>query len=118
MLKRVLSRLDPAWQAEVSPSKVLWVGVDISSRQHEACVGTSDWVLRRRLAIANTRDGLARLEAAISKEQRAIRAQAVIVGMEPSGVYWKPLAAQLRQRPLHQEAFDQLIPVGLPQVRG
>ena len=71
---------------------MLWVGVDISSRQHEACVGTSDRVLRRRLAIANTRDGLARLEAAISKEQRAIRAQAVIVGMEPSGVYWKPLA--------------------------
>ena len=98
MLKKVLSRLDPAWQAEVDPSRMLWVGVDIGSRRHEACVGTSDRVLRRRLAIANTRDGLAQLEAAISKEERAIRAQAVIVGMEPSGVYWKPLAAQLQQR--------------------
>ena len=98
MLKKVLNRLDPTWQAEVDPSRMLWVGVDISSRQHEACVGTSDRVLRRRLTIANTRDGLAQLEAAISKEGRTIRAQAVIVGMEPSGVYWKPLAAQLRQR--------------------
>ena len=58
MLEKVFSRLDPAWQAKVDPSRMLWVGVDISSRQHEACVGTSDRVLRRRLAIANTRDGL------------------------------------------------------------
>ena len=76
MLKKVLNRLDPVWQAQVDPSRILWVGVDISSHHHEACVGTSDRVLRRRLAIANTRDGLAQLEAAISKKGRTIRAVA------------------------------------------
>jgi hypothetical protein len=57
VLEKILSRPDPAWQAEIDPSRLLWVGVDISSCQHEACVWTSARVLRRRLAIANTRDG-------------------------------------------------------------
>ena len=96
MLKKILNRLDLDLHGELDPSKILLVGVDVSSRKHDGCLGVGDRVLRRKLTFANSRDGLARLEAAIAKEKRRSGAEIVIVGMEPTGVYWKPLHHHLQ----------------------
>ena len=97
-LRRIVSKLGIPWQDPLERLRILWVGIDISKRQHTACLGTQDQVLCRRLRFTNSRRGLERLEAAIRRVQSQSQATAVVIGMEPSGVYWKPLFAQLRLR--------------------
>ncbi len=94
MLHKVLSRLG---LGDVDLSKILWVGVDISKRKHSACMGTRDRVFCRHVRFTNTRDGLEHFVAAIRRVQRESQASVVIIGMEPTSVYWKPLNAQLRR---------------------
>jgi transposase len=97
-LRRIVSKLGIPWQDPLERLRILWVGIDISKRRHTACLGTQDQVFCRRLRFTNSRRGLERLEAAIRRVQSQSQATAVVIGMEPSGVYWKPLFAQLRLR--------------------
>ncbi len=79
-----------------SPVKTLWVAVDIGKRQHQAYLAPSSQGLRRRLRFRNNRQGLCQLDKAIQRAQSACQADDVVIGMEPSGVYWKPLYEQLK----------------------
>lgn len=98
MLEKVLSRIGVEEQGGIDPSRVLWVAVDIGKRKHEACLGSSERVLRRRLVFSNTREGLQQLEAAIVQQRMRSGMDLVVVGMEPTGPYWRPLFAQLKGR--------------------
>ena len=80
-----------------SPVKTLWVAVDIGKRQHEAYLAASSQGPRRRLRMRNNRRGLRQLTEAIEKAQSACQAGDVVIGMEPSGAYWKPLFEQLQR---------------------
>lgn len=95
-LRRIVDRLQIPWQGPLDRSRILWVAIDISKSRHTACLRTQDRVLRRQVRFTNTRAGLEHLEAMIRRVQSEI--QIVVLGMEPSGVYWKPLFAQLRRR--------------------
>lgn len=97
-LRRIVNKLGIPWQGPLERSRILWVGIDISKRQHTACLGTQDRVFCRRLRFTNSRDGLKHLEATIHRIQGKSQATVVVLGMEPSGTYWKPLFAQLRLR--------------------
>ena len=98
MLEKVLTRIGVEQQAGFDVSRVLWVAVDIGKRKHEACLGRTDRVLRRRLVFSNTSEGFLRLEESIAQTRTRSRIDLVVVGMEPTGPYWKPLFAQLKAR--------------------
>ena len=98
MLEKVFTRIGMDEQAGIERSRILLVAVDISKSKHEACLGNSERVLRRRLIFSNTREGLQQLEATIVQQQMRSEAELAVIGMEPTGPYWKPLFAQLKQR--------------------
>ncbi len=79
-----------------SPAKTLWVAVDIGKRQHEAYMASSAQSPRRRLRFRNHRQGLRQLHEAIQQAQSACQADDIVIGMEPSGAYWKALYEQLQ----------------------
>ncbi|MCP3958991.1 MAG: IS110 family transposase, partial [bacterium] len=78
--------------------ETLWVAIDIGKRQHDAYLSPSGEGPRRRLRFRNNLEGLRQLEGAIQKVQMSCQADEVVIGMEPSGVYWKPLYEQLQKR--------------------
>ncbi len=85
--------------APVSSSiETLWVGIDIGKRHHDAYLGCSGRGPRHRVRFRNHREGLGLLDEAIQKTLTSCQADEIVIGMEPSGVYWKPLYEQLRTR--------------------
>ena len=78
-MERILTRIGVEVQDGIDRLRLLGVAVDIGKSHHEACLGSTDRVVRRRLVFANTRDGLHRLEAAIAKAAKRIRAEVVVV---------------------------------------
>lgn len=77
----------------------LIVGVDIAKNKHWACImdGLTELLVGSPFAFQNTRDGCLRLLGQIGKAQERTGATRVVVGMEPSGHYWKALATFLRE---------------------
>jgi len=75
------------------------IGVDIAKNKHWACIMDSltELPVGSPFAFQNTRDGFLRLLGQIGKAQERTGATRVVVGMEPSGHYWKALAAFLRE---------------------
>lgn len=75
----------------------LIVGVDIAKRKHWAVFmdGVAELPVGRPLPFHNTRDGLERLLDEIRTATERSGAARVVVGMEPSGHYWKALASFL-----------------------
>jgi transposase len=97
LLEKVLTRIGFEEQAGIDHSRILWVAVDVSKRQHEACFGKSDRVFRQRFVFSNHREGLRRFEETIARERMRGGIDLVVIGMEPTGPYWKPLFAQLKE---------------------
>lgn len=80
----------------------LVVGVDIAKKKHWACVTDSDGEKRLKpFAFKNSREGFKRLQEQIQRFHPQIAPHRVVVGMEPSGHYWKPLAHYLQQAGFH-----------------
>jgi transposase len=75
----------------------LIVGVDIAKNKHWACImdGLTELPVGSPFAFQNTRDGFLRLLEMTAKALKRTGAARVVVGMEPSGHYWKPLATFL-----------------------
>lgn len=97
--------------ALVRGERTLVVGVDIAKRKHWACVvdGFTELPVSGPFPFQNSRDGFNRLLGQIARAKEKTGATRVMVGMEPTGHYWKPLAWYLRQADLtvvivnHQE---------------
>ncbi len=72
------------------------IGIDVAKEKHHAFFGTSDGrTLYKRFVFPNTRDGFERLrELARDLQQRHGLSERVF-GLEPTGVYHKPLLAHL-----------------------
>lgn len=75
----------------------LIVGVDVGKLLLWACImdGLSELQVCSPFSFQNSRDGFQRLLDQIRKTQQRTGVARVVVGMEPSGHYWKPLAAFL-----------------------
>jgi len=84
----------------VRSGHTLIIGVDIAKHKHWACImdGPAEQQVGSPFAFQNTRDGFTRLLGQIGKAQQRTGADRVIVGMEPTGHYWKALATFLRQQ--------------------
>lgn len=75
----------------------LILGVDVGKLVLWACImdGLTELQVCSPFSFHNTRDGFQRLLDQIRKTQQRTGVQHVVVAMEPSGHYWKPLAAFL-----------------------
>lgn len=77
---------------------VLLVGVDVAKKKHFARIHSQiglDSV--KPFQFHNNREGFHRLLSKICEAQSKEKADRVVVGMEPTGHYWKPLARFLQE---------------------
>jgi len=78
---------------------VIVVGVDIAKKKHWARIYNPIGLdVVKPFCFQNTRDGFYRLVSKIQEARHKEQAERVVVGMEPTGHYWKPLAWFLQQQ--------------------
>lgn len=78
---------------------VIVVGVDIAKKEHWARIYNPVGLdVVRPFPFQNNREGFYRLVSKILEAQQKEQAERVVVGMEPTGHYWKPLAWFLQQQ--------------------
>jgi transposase len=84
----------------VRGERTLVVGVDIAKSKHWAqCMdGLTELPVGSPFAFKNTREGFLRLLQQLFKAQAQVGAVRILVGMEPSGHYWRALAWFLREQ--------------------
>ncbi len=79
--------------------RVLVVGVDVAKRKHVArFLNSRGEDIAKPLLFENSREGFCRLGALLARLKAENGLERVVVGMEPTGHYWKPLAWFLRGR--------------------
>ena len=77
---------------------VLIVGVDVAKKNHYARIYNSMGIdVVKPFYFHNSREGFCRLLGKISEAKEKEKAERVIIGMEPTGHYWKPLAYFLKE---------------------
>ena len=70
----------------VQQKGLMMVGVDISKNEHDACIGTIDTPLQRKLIFSHSREGFQLFEKTIRKWMFKARYRRILIGMEPSGI--------------------------------
>lgn len=79
--------------------KVLVVGVDVAKKKHFARIYNPVGLdVVKPFSFHNSRDGFWRLASKISEAQGKEGACRVVIGMEPTGHYFKPLAWFLKEQ--------------------
>ncbi len=80
-------------------SEYLVVGIDVAKDTHHAFYGTaSGRTLRKRLVVDNRRGGFEALRALARDLAAQHELSQIVYGVEPTGVYHKPLLAYLQQQ--------------------
>ncbi len=78
--------------------KHLVVGIDVAKEKHHAYFGTpAGKSFRRRFAFSNDRAGFDSLRALASDIAMQHGLSPIVFGLEPTGIYHKPLLAHLIQ---------------------
>lgn len=91
--------MDRTSKIQLVRSNAVIVGVDMAKKKHFARVIDSYGIdIGKPFSFQNNIDGFIRLEGKLLQIQEKAGAERVIVGMEPTGHYWKPLAWWLRER--------------------
>jgi len=83
-------------KAYVQQKGLLMVGVDISKNKHDACFGTMDTNIRRKMTFSHNREGFSHFEMTIREAMFKAKCRRVLIGMEPSGIYWYALFERLK----------------------
>jgi transposase len=77
---------------------VVVVGIDVAKHKHWASIADGNgFTLTRPFSFQNTKDGFFRLRAKVEAAKEQTGAARVVVGLEPTGHYWKPLAWFLKE---------------------
>lgn len=85
-------------RAMETPRRMLAVGVDIAKETHVARVVRGNGEeLKERLAFGSSPDGLVRATEWVKGLGVRFGADYVLVGMEPTGLYWQPVYSSLRR---------------------
>ncbi|MEW6183905.1 MAG: transposase, partial [Bacillota bacterium] len=79
--------------SQIREVRTLIVGVDVARKAHWARMldGGTGIEVESAFSFQNSTNGFSRLLGRISRAKERIGAGAIIVAMEPSGHYWKPL---------------------------
>ena len=81
----------------VQQPDLLLVGVGVSKGKHDACVGmVTTGAIRNKLQFQNSRAGFQFIEETIRQTLFQQKCRRVLIGMEPSGLYWYGLYERLR----------------------
>jgi len=78
---------------QIRTAHTLIVGVDIAKKTHWARM--LDGRMGIEVQFKNNTEGFARLLGRMSRAKERIGAETIVVAMEPSGHYWRPLAGYL-----------------------
>jgi transposase len=81
----------------VQNPKLLIIGIDISKNSHSACFGTNAMIVSKKFDFKNSREGFQKFESYIRTLCRKHACKQVLVGMEPSGLYWYGLFERLKK---------------------
>jgi transposase len=81
----------------VQSEGLLLVGVDIGKASHTACFGTNQKVISAKFEFHHNRAGFTAFEKRIRSLRFKSKSKRVLVGMEPSGLYWYALYERLKQ---------------------
>lgn len=84
-------------KAYVQTKGLLMVGVDIGKSKHTACFGTQQCIISRQFDFHHNRHGFTSFEKQIRSLRFKTKCNRVLVGMEPSGLYWYALYERLKQ---------------------
>ena len=84
--------------AQVTGSVVV-VGIDVAKHRHWATIVDGDgFSLTKAFPFENTKEGFFRLLATVERVKEDTGASRAVIGLEPTGHYWKPLAWFLKER--------------------
>lgn len=88
--------------AVIRSEHTLVVGVDVAKHNHWSGIvdGRSELPVGSAFKFQNSREGFSRLLQQIAKAQEKTGATRVVVGMEPTGHYWRALAWYLQEAKL------------------
>lgn len=88
----------PALRKEfVQNPDLLTIGIDVSKDSHSACFGTKSMVLSKKFEFHNSREGFQKFEHNIRNLSKRNACKQVLIGMEPSGLYWYGLYERLKK---------------------
>lgn len=86
------------WKSLVLDNSTLLVGIDVSKKKHDICFGTRDEPLIRKFTIDNELSGVNKLLEKINMLRAKHNISNVLIGLEPTSFYWKPLATSLEKQ--------------------
>ena len=79
------------WKSLVKNINTLIVGIDVSKDKHDACFGTRDSIFIKKFAFQNSFNSFEDLNKKIKDLICEKKSSNVIIGLEPTGVYWRPI---------------------------
>ena len=79
------------------PPDSLIVGIDIAKHKHWAQIIYRNEDVGKAILVENTTEGFENLVRVVKTQQNRLGASNVVVGMEPTGHYFKPLAYYLKR---------------------
>jgi transposase len=81
----------------VQSKGLLMIGVDIGKSSHSACFGTKTGTVAAKFEFTHDRAGFDQFERAIRQWRFTTQSKRVLIGMEPSGIYWYSLYERLKR---------------------
>lgn len=79
------------WKILVKKQRTLLVGIDISKDYSDACIGFRDEIIQKNLHFNNNLSGFQKLVETVTLIMKQKKSKFVIIGLEPTSVYWQPL---------------------------
>lgn len=86
------------WKHLVTDASTLVIGIDVSRLKHDACFGTKNKIFCRKFTITNDLFGFEILEEKINSLCIEHGFKNVLLGMEPTSVYWCCLNEYLKSK--------------------
>ena len=80
----------------ISDPSTLIIGIDVSRLKHDVCFGTKDKVLCRKFSFTNDLFGFIKVEERIKLVCEEHKLKSVLIGMEPTSIYWCALYEYLK----------------------
>ena len=80
----------------ISDPSTLIIGIDVSRLKHDVCFGTKDKVLCRKFSFTNDLFGFIKVEEKIKLVCEEHKLKSVLIGMEPTSIYWCALYEYLK----------------------
>lgn len=84
----------------ISDSSTMIIGIDVSRLKHDVCFGTKDKVYCRKYSFTNDLIGFIKFEEKIKLLCEEHKLKSVLIGMEPTSIYWCALYEYLKSKDL------------------